>query len=245
MLHLRLQIFVGRICVLPLSIAIISFLRFYMGYCIGDVRPLRREFRRLRTNERDTPLLICSNHITLIDSIILHWSLASSWQHFAFFKDLSWNVPDDANAHKNLLRTCVTWLGKCVYVNRKGNTEHHNHIINILLYILKTLKQPVQMFPEGGRNRYEFIQPDKAHYGVGRIVQKLDNCNILLIYMRSSKQKTYSDYPPKDSHFKFIFETFKPNTQQAGLGGQKKITLDIMQRLRELEKKFYEGDMVR
>src|SRR5262245_4404307 len=46
------------------------------GYEVVGIERLRARYRQLR-NESDAPLLICANHLTMIDSAIIAWALGS------------------------------------------------------------------------------------------------------------------------------------------------------------------------
>jgi len=47
-----------------------------MGWRIENVRELRERYRRLRAESR-APLLVCANHLTLVDSFLVAWALGS------------------------------------------------------------------------------------------------------------------------------------------------------------------------
>ena len=104
---------------------------------------------------------------------------------------------------------------------------------------MKVFREPLLIFPEGGRNRYMTIQPQEAHYGVGKIIQEVQKCRVLVIYFRESEQVTFSDYPRKNGIFYLSLKEFEPKVKQNGLAEKKKITLQIMQHLQELEKEYF------
>ncbi len=63
----------------PITLPLIAVaLRFGFGYRIEGVQELRREYRRICL-EQDAPMMICANHLTMIDSFVIAWALGSPW----------------------------------------------------------------------------------------------------------------------------------------------------------------------
>ncbi|MEX2571689.1 MAG: hypothetical protein WD737_10360, partial [Gemmatimonadota bacterium] len=44
-----------------------------------------------------SPVLICSNHLTLVDSVILAWGFVSPLNYLKRYSRLPWSVPEKAN----------------------------------------------------------------------------------------------------------------------------------------------------
>ena len=81
----------------PLTLpAVVGILRFGLGYRVAGLRELRREYRQIR-REGDAPLLICANHLTLIDSFLIGWALGSPGWYLRHFASLPWNLPERRN----------------------------------------------------------------------------------------------------------------------------------------------------
>ena len=73
---LRRQLAVGR-CLSPIWVpATAALLRWGVGYKIANAEAARGEYRRIRAMHRG-PLLICANHLTLVDSALVAWALGS------------------------------------------------------------------------------------------------------------------------------------------------------------------------
>ena len=235
--RLVVQRVVGNVLVFPVSSLLILFFKFVLGYKINNIKETRKHYKKIRKNTK-LPLLICSNHLTLIDSLIIHWALASTWHYTISFKDLAWSIPDIVTSGRTIFTRAVSYIGKCIPIDRMGPPEHHKNVIKTILFILR-LKHPVHIFPEGGRSRYPFIKPNDSRYGVGKIIQNLDRCNVLAVYMRGSRQKKYSDYPKKNNTFTLFFDIFEPKIKHYGLAEQRDVTLDIMDRLKKMEEEFF------
>ena len=61
----------------PVIVSVIEIaLRFVLGYRIDTLRSFRREYHRACLKQ-DGPLMICANHLTMIDSLVIAWALGS------------------------------------------------------------------------------------------------------------------------------------------------------------------------
>ena len=88
----------------------VTVVGMYFGYRyrIADVARVRREYRRLRA-ESDAPLLVCANHLTLVDSFLIAWALGSAGYWLWHPDELPWNTPERAVAHVLGQRTDGDW----------------------------------------------------------------------------------------------------------------------------------------
>ena len=113
----RVQRAVGRL-VAPLWIPLAAlFLRFGFGYRIERVAETRERFLRI-VAERPGPLLICANHLTLIDSFLIAWALAPGWRYALRFDLLAWNVPERTNFSSGFWSALLTYLAKGIPITR-------------------------------------------------------------------------------------------------------------------------------
>src|SRR5262249_51915309 len=75
---LVLQREVGRLLA-PLWIpVVVAVMRLGMGWRIEGTAEARRLFRRMRQSSADG-LLVCANHLTMVDSFVIAWALAPAW----------------------------------------------------------------------------------------------------------------------------------------------------------------------
>ena len=96
-----LQREVGRLLA-PLWVPLCAgVLRFGLGWRIEGADEARRAYRRLRS-ESAGPLLVCANHLTMVDSFAVAWALGSSPWFVARFDSLPWNVPERENFAESL-----------------------------------------------------------------------------------------------------------------------------------------------
>ena len=125
-------------------------------------------------------------------------------------------------------------------IDRGGTKKHHEEVLGKVLYVLRDLKESVLIFPEGGRNRLMLIHPQEAHYGAGKIIQRLHECCVLVVYIREFHQIKFSDYPKKNGRFHLLMKEFHPQVKQTGLAEQKSLTLEVMKHLQDLEKEYFQ-----
>ncbi len=238
---LKLQRLLGHISVVPASVVVLSILFFILKYRIENIKEIRKSFKDFRKNS-NTPLIICSNHITIIDSIILIWAFGSIWHYLFNYEDFMWNVPAKELARENVIYRVVAYLAKCMLVDRKGTGKHHKNILDKVLYLL-LMREPVLIFPEGTRTRIGRLDLKEVKYGVGSVLQKiLPDCNVMTVYLNNSIKHNYDlgplNYPYRGTRFKIKYNVFKPKTKHTGLRGQKDLSLQIINEIKKLEKEY-------
>src|SRR6266851_1725254 len=101
-------------------------MRFGLGWRIEGMAAARREYRSL-WGAGDGPLLVCANHLTMIDSALIAWALGSPASRL------------------------LIYLMKCVPVTRGGDRGEVAGVLGRLVY-LRDRREAVLVFPEGGRS---------------------------------------------------------------------------------------------
>ena len=86
-------------------------MRFVMGYRIRNASDLRRRFRKI-VNGDDRPVLLCANHLTMVDSALVAWALGGSWWYLLHYSRMPWNLPERANFASNWINRAAAWLHK-------------------------------------------------------------------------------------------------------------------------------------
>jgi len=216
---------------------LIALMRVVGGYRVQQMREIRKHFKELKRNA-DGPILVCSNHLTKIDSIILNWSLASVWAYMRSFKIFSWNLPERSNFYQNYVLRLMCYLGSCVPIDRGGSREAVRKSLDKVTYLLSK-GHTVTVFPEGGRSRTGRIDLDKSTYGVGRLVNKVKGCHVLCVYLRSHKQENYSEIPRRGSRFYLDMELFQPKSPHSGLRATRDIANQIVEKLVIMEQAYF------
>lgn len=209
------------------------------GYRIRNLKNVRAESHRLFREGRG-PVLICPNHLTLIDSLIAIWALAPSWRYFLRPGLLAWNLPEKRNFQDRALWIrSICYLGKCVAVIRQGPREQTQRVLNKIKWLLGR-GEAVMIFPEGTRSRVGRIDTENYAYGVGKIVQEVPDTRVLCMYLRGRHQTTYSDLPRAGEVFDISLKMIRPGSPSTGLRGQRDIANQIIGTLAQMESEYFD-----
>lgn len=212
------------------------------GYRIPRLRRTRRAFAALMGRERG-PWLICANHLTLIDSLVIQWALAPGWRLFLRRDRFAWNLPDRHNISRTWWLRLLGYVGKCVPVLREGPPEEARRTLDKVAFLLSR-GQAVVVFPEGGRSRIGRVDPDRVMYGVGRMLQDVPAARVLCVYARGAGQVDYSDYPRPGERFFVRAARLEPATVLAGMRGARDLARQIVAKLIEMEAEYLEDPLV-
>ncbi|MEO6655452.1 MAG: lysophospholipid acyltransferase family protein [Pyrinomonadaceae bacterium] len=212
----RFQATLCRILLLPVGGLLVAVMKYVRGYRIENMAKVREQFNRiwLEKERAQYPLVICSNHLTFIDSAIIIWALASNFWYLFNYKAFTWNVPAGDFFKKKLHYHVILYLTKCIFIDRQGSPAHKNAVLNLCRYLLAK-GNVVLIFPEGQRSRDGRFDIDRLRFGTGKILTSLENARVLCIYLRSPSQKAFSNYPPKGSRFSLNMKVIEPNTHGA------------------------------
>ncbi len=227
-----LQREVGRL-LSPLTTSMVSVvLRIGLGYRIEDRREIRRQYRALATTPG--PLLICANHLTMIDSFLIGWALASPCFYVRHFSRLAWNVPERSIFAANPVMLLGTYVLKCIPIVRGGRRKDVAETLARIVHVLRR-GETALIFPEGGRSRSGRVEFDAAAPGVGRVIRAVDGCRVLCVYLRGRRQTTFSKIPARGDHFRVALRCIEPKTDETGLRASREIARQIIQTLVEME----------
>jgi 1-acyl-sn-glycerol-3-phosphate acyltransferase len=236
-IFLHLQNFIGRISILILAPLYFLASRIFF-YRVRDLREIRRrcaaEFAKHKGG-----WIICSNHLTMIDSFILSYAIFSLGQHIISYKKLPWNLPERNNYKDNIILMILCYLSKCIPINRGGSREKMKESLEKCIYLLKS-GETIMIFPEGKRSRTGRVDKEGFSYGVGRFVKSLDNCKIMCMYLRGDKQESYSVIPAWGEKFSIEIEIFTPQPVQGSeLRVQREYATQIIERLAKMEENYF------
>lgn len=234
---LSVQREVGRLASfiwIPLSAFVMSVV---MRYRIKDAANLRRRFRDI-VRESDRPVLICANHLTMVDSALVAWALGGSWWYLFNYRWLPWNLPEYNNFAAMWTNRAAVWLAKCIPVVRGGRRQDVSGVLKRVKYLLSR-GDTALIFAEAGRSRTGRVQLDTVAYGMGRIVGGVRGCRALCVYLRGDSQKTWSTVPARGDSFYVDFELFEPVSEGSGMRRSRDIAAQIGSRLVQMEQKYF------
>jgi 1-acyl-sn-glycerol-3-phosphate acyltransferase len=236
---LGLQYFMGSLAAVITAPLIFLALRL-MRYRVRDLERVRSEVARLQ-REHGGPWLICPNHLTMIDSVLVSYGMASLGGHILRFRRVPWNLPERDNFQRNVFLAVLCYLAKCLPVNRGGSREELHLLLDKCRRVL-TWKQSLLIFPEGGRSRTGRVNRESFSYGVGRFLDENSDCRVMLIYLRGDGQADYGTFPRYGEQFTMTVEAFDPGAREAGgLRLQREYARRIIERLADTEDAYFAG----
>lgn len=207
------------------------------GYRIEQGAELRRRFRELTKGHRG-PVLVCSNHMTEVDSALLVWALAPTWTYLIRFHRLPWNIPEWKKINRNIGLRFICYLGKCVPIVRDGPPEEKRESLARLEYLLRR-GESVAIFPEGARSRTGKLDMENFGYGTGQLWTRAPDARVLCVYLRGREQHTYGTVPVKGDRFYTEIELVDVQTEHRGLRAARDVTCQVMNTLQEMEERYF------
>ncbi|TFH24909.1 MAG: 1-acyl-sn-glycerol-3-phosphate acyltransferase [Myxococcales bacterium] len=235
---LRRQRFLGHLVGLTLVWpATLAWLRVWRGYRIHDLATVRRRARAL-LRTAPGPVLVCPNHLTWIDSLLVQWALCSPLDLLRSFRLFAWNVRERSNFGRNLWLRLYCYIGKCVPIVRGGDRGEQKAVLDKLAYLLRR-RELVLVFPEGGRSDRGRVDVDSITYGVGRIATSVENCRVLCVYIRGSRQQGRTILPEPRQSFGVEMAMIEPRAEGTGLRAMRDTARQIGRELSRLEERYF------
>lgn len=236
MFGVKCQWWLGRIAIFVIG-PVVWAAMLLCGYRISGLRQFRRRVRSL-LDEHPGPWLVCPNHLTLIDSVLLIYAMAPLLRYWRHFRLLPWNVPEQTNFQRNFFSTLLCYLGKCVPINRRGNREQLKKTLAKCVDVLG-MGETLMIFPEGTRSRTGRVDFQNVTYGVGRLLQYVPECRVMCIYLRGDRQETYGRAPRFGEHLYAAVREVKLLSPVSGLRAQRAVSLRILAELAEMESFYF------
>ena len=233
----HLQNFIGRITILIIA-PLYFFIAGIFFYRVRDLKEIRRrcaaEFAR-----HEGPWIICSNHLTMVDSFMLCYAIFSLNQHITSYRKLPWNLPERNNYKDKILLTILCYLSKCIPINRGGSREKMKKSLDKCNYLLNN-GHNIMIFPEGKRSRTGRVDKEGFSYGVGRFIKNVKNCKVICMYLRGDKQHSYSVIPAWGEKFSIQIDIFTPQRIEGSeLRAQREYATQIIDRLAQMEENYF------
>jgi len=236
-LGLQLQLAISRL-LSPIWVpALAAVMGGPLGWRIEGRAELRRRYAELRRS-RSGPLLLCANHLTMLDSFVIGWALGSPAFYLRDFGALPWNTPERQNFASTWWKRGLAYLLKCVPLERGADRVQVARVLDKVVHLLRR-GQTVLIFPEGGRSRSGRVELESAAYGVGRIVRALPGCQVLCVYLRGAGQQSWSDAPRRKERFRGRIRAIEPKSDQRGLRGSVEVARQIVATLVEMEREHF------
>lgn len=226
--------------VAPLWVPVAALvMRYRAGYRIEDLHRIRREYRRIR-RASDAPILLCGNHLTMVDSFLIAWALRSPIGYVLDYDSLPWNTPEETNFATTPTRRVLVYLGKCIPIRRGGDRHDVAQVLARVSYALER-REVALLFPEGGRSRTGRVEESAAAWGVGRIVGGLEGCRVVCVYLRGRAQDTWSDVPAHGDSIYVDIACIEPKSDHKGARRSRDLAQQITGRLKRMEEAYFDG----
>lgn len=234
---LHLQNLIGRIAILVIA-PLYFFATKIFFYRVRDLKEIRRRCAAEFAQHKGG-WIICANHLTMIDSLILSYAIFSLNQHVTRYRKLPWNLPEWNNYKDNIFLTILCYLSKCIPINRGGSRVKMKEALDKCCYLLES-GETIMIFPEGKRSRTGRVDKEGFSYGVGRFIKNVENCKVMCMYLRGDKQDNYSVVPAWGDKFSVQMEVFTPQPVEGSeLRIQREYATQIIDRLVKMEDEYF------
>lgn len=208
------------------------YLRSVKRYRIEGVRESRRQFARFR--DSGAPILVCANHLTLIDSMLVALALVPAWKLAFSFGSMPWNTPERENFAAGWGMRFVTYLAKCIPISRGGRREEVASVLERLAHLTRKGEMAL-VFPEGGRSRSGRVDLDAAAWGIGRVIGSVPGCHVVCVYLRGRVQRTWSDFPATGDTFDVEVACIEPKSGSRGARRSRDLARQVVSQLVQME----------
>jgi 1-acyl-sn-glycerol-3-phosphate acyltransferase len=234
---LRIQNWIGWLSFPIWGSAVIAVMRWQFGYRVDNLMEVRKRFEQI-TQSATGPVLLCVNHLTKFDSVILNWSLASVWSYFVDFDKFSWNMPERKRYRGHPLYHPLCYLGQCFPIERGGSRDSVKKSMDKVKYLLGK-GHIVTLFPEGRRSETGRIDTEGYSYGAGRLISQLENCTAVCVYLRGHNQTGSSSFPPRGARFQVKLDAFQPTSVHKGLRASRDIATQVIEKMNQMETAYF------
>ena len=212
-------------------------LKFIFCYHFKNLKHIRKEFQAITKQEKG-PLLICPNHLTYVDSILLFFIFGSFWHYLFHFRTYAWNFPTLKNIKNNWFYLLICYLGKSQTIDRQGSPEKIKKSMEKASYLLAQGNYIV-IFPEGTRSKSGRVDTENFTYGVGNLLINTPGTKTLCVYLRGNSQKVASNYPARGENFYCQLRLIKPTTVHGSMRAARDLSTQIIQTLSQMEAEYY------
>jgi 1-acyl-sn-glycerol-3-phosphate acyltransferase len=217
----------------PLWATVVALAVRCAGFRFVGLGEARAAYARLRSEPG--PLLVCANHLTLVDSFLVAFALGHPAWFLTHFASLPWNVPEATVFARTPWLRAATWSLKCVTILR----GRRDAVAGTLARVTHLLRggEAVLVFPEGGRSRVGRVDVEARTWAVGRLLRALPECRVLCVHLRGEAQGGFSDFPKRGERFRVAFSCFEPKTEQRGLRACVDLSSQVLAELARLERR--------
>lgn len=232
-----LQYYIDNALILFSSALVRLINLLYFRFRIRDIQSLRAQFKAI-VNDTPGALLICPNHLTYLDSIIIQFALASPWYYMTHPRMYAWNLPKKANVKASHFFSFMCYLGKCILLPKREEPAAVKTTMQKIHWLLKK-KEYVLLFPEGTRSLSGRINDQNFTYGAGELLHAAPGTKVLCVYLRGDHQIEKSKFPIRGETFSISLKLIEPKTEETGLRAGRDLSRKIIKHLIEMEQDYF------
>jgi 1-acyl-sn-glycerol-3-phosphate acyltransferase len=234
---LRVQRALSYLGLIVFGPVLLALYHFRFRYSAHEPRQIRAEYRALRA-AHPGPLLICSNHLTLVDSIIQAVLLGSIWDYLRHPAALPWNLPEAKNFHRRWSWRLACYLGRCIPVQRGASREQAKLAQARMHYVLHR-GDAICIFPEGKRSRDGRVDDRDFSYAVGQLLNQIPDAKVLCVYLRGMRFGGFADFPRIGERFHLQLQMLAPQSASHGLRRARDLSAQVVARIKSMEADYF------
>ncbi|MEM6640680.1 MAG: 1-acyl-sn-glycerol-3-phosphate acyltransferase [Pseudomonadota bacterium] len=216
---------------------VVALCRWRWGYRAVDLQGVRKRFAEIRS-KHPGPMILCTNHLTLIDSIVQGYILMSLPRYMTQVSALAWNLPERKNFNQTLAWRITCYLGRCIPVTRGGTLAQRNLAQDRMRYVLNR-GDMISIFPEGTRSRSGRVDPEYFSYGSGQLLRLVPEATVVCVYLRGTQAGGFANYPQRGERFHVDLKVVTPTSESRGLRLARDYSRQIIAGLVELETQYF------
>ena len=216
------------------------YFRFSVDGGPKRLNAIREQYAEIR-RAHPGPLLICTNHLSYIDSLIQAVIISSTWGYLGQLSGLAWNLPERKNFYHKFIYRVICYLGRCIPVERGASPADAKQVTSQMLHVLRH-NGIISIFPEGKRSRTGRVDDEDFSYGVGQLLNEIPEANVLCIYMRGTRDGGFTHFPDKGESYYIDMEIFTPVSELKGRRRARDVSTQIISRLKEMEARYFDSN---
>ncbi len=210
---------------------------FTFKFHVKNMKDIRRRYRDLMASAKG-PVILCSNHLTMIDSVLQTIILAPLRDYFLHYDRMPWNLPEAKNVEGRYAFRVITFLGKCFYIRRMADPKTSRKSVAKMNYVLAR-GDVLSIFPEGRRSRDGIIDDQNISYGVGQLLKDKSQATVICLYLRGKNHGRFGDFPQKNDELYVQIDAITLHSTLNGLRRVRDLSEQVIAKLKDMEKDFF------
>lgn len=243
-LQITLQRYMSFICyIVSYPIAQLIFHVFFRQKIVA-LQEFRKKFFSIK-KQIQGPVIICANHLTLIDPFIIAVALGSWLDYLLGNMTPIWNFPKGTYVYKKRIFRWLFFIFKTIPVQTPPGKKNTKRLLQIITYLLKR-QEPILLFPEGTRSINGRIDKTNFSSGVGYLLRQVENTSVICVYLRGQAQTVRSKFPAKGDRFFCDLKLIKPQLiSTAETPTNVHLTEQVIATLYDMEQNYFNGNKER